>query len=71
MGFSKKSGKKSYPLLLSLTGILVFIGLVLIFSASRVVGRSLADLFGKQLLWTALGFGTLAFFYKSDFHFWS
>lgn len=67
----KPTDKKIYLPLLILTGILLFLGLVLIFSASRGIGQSLTALFGRQLLWGALGFAVLALLSQFDFHFWA
>ena len=42
--------EKLYLPLLVLTGVLIFIGLVLIFSASRVISQSLSTLFVRQII---------------------
>ncbi len=60
-----------YLPLLFLTGALIFIGLVLIFSASRTTGQSLATLFGKQLIWAVIGLVIMVLVARFDFHFWT
>ncbi len=65
-----KRKEKLYLPLLILTGALIFIGLVLIFSASRIIGQSLGALFARQIIWTAIGFAVLAVMARTDFHIW-
>ena len=62
--------EKLYLPLLIMTGVLIFIGMVLIFSASRVIGQSLSTLFVRQIIWAAIGFAALAWLARIDFHFW-
>ncbi|MCX5641778.1 MAG: rod shape-determining protein RodA [Candidatus Omnitrophica bacterium] len=63
--------EKLYLPLLVLTGILIFIGLVLIFSAGRVINQSLSALFLRQIIWAAVGFTALALLARIDFHLWT
>ncbi|HNQ35299.1 MAG TPA: rod shape-determining protein RodA [bacterium] len=63
--------ERLYLPVLVLTGVLLFIGLVLIFSSSRVIGKDLNDLFLKQLIWLAIGLAFLILLAGTDFHFWT
>lgn len=66
-----KQKEKLYLPLLVLTGALIFIGMVLIFSASRVISQSLGALFARQIIWSAIGFAALALLARIDFHLWT